>query len=59
MNTEIRELDGYEIDAVSGGPIPLAVAVAIVVASVGAGYTVGSDMARRDNANDQQQSCSG
>jgi len=51
-NNDIRELRRVEIDRVAGGPIPAALAVAIIFASAGAGYTIGSDMARRDNAND-------
>ncbi|MBM3605051.1 MAG: class IIb bacteriocin, lactobin A/cerein 7B family [Alphaproteobacteria bacterium] len=52
----IRELDDNSIDAVAGGPIPVALAVAgafIGTAGTGAafGYKMGTDRANRDNRN--------
>lgn len=49
---EIQELNASEIDQVSGGGVPLAIAVTIVIAAAAGGYTVGKDRANRDNRND-------
>jgi hypothetical protein len=62
MNQDIRDLTGAEIDAVTGGAffVPL---IPIAVAAFGAGYVYGRDRAKRDNANDenqsQEQNCTG
>lgn len=47
---KILGLSSDEIEEVSGGFIPLlALAVTFVLAAAGGGYTVGKDMAERDN----------
>ena len=57
--TQIRALTASEIEAVSGGPIPLAIAVAIVAASAAGAYTVAKDVAQTKNAEDANSSSSG
>ena len=48
----IRQLTTCEIDEVVGGLIPLMVTVVIITSAAAAGYKVGADNARRNNAED-------